>query len=519
MTQIIFPSISVPIISASSPIENSAQKVLFIGSSSTSGSEAVFYENVPSTKAQIETLFGVASPLSQMLSKAREINAVVQFDAIELPDDGTAATATVIFNTPAADQTISAIVGGADDNEYSSDFLSTNTDIEVATFFTSAINADTTSPVTADNSSGTSATMTLTYQFTGDFGNHIPIRIVTSINAVPATVTGFAGGVTGTVPSDYLDLIDQLRYQTVVFPYGGDDLDDLVTFMDSRFNVSNDVLDGVVIYTGVDTFANLDTAANAFNSQSLVYIANDVNVITTGARVGDFSSLIEVPWIISAKIAAIRSLRLQDGTDISGLTISSNGALDAIGGAALASKPYANTPITGLEVIDVGFGFTALEVTQLEDAGATVIGNNKARNSVIMGQTLTTYKTDTAGNVDTSFKFLNYVDTASTGREYFFNNLSSRYAQSRLTDGNLIKGRDMTNETEIRATMTGYYNDLSESDYVVSRSGEDALNFFKSNLSVSADLSDGSVTMAFSLPIVTQLRSINAPMQLTFNLS
>ena len=131
-----------------------------------------------------------------------------------------------------------------------------------------------------------------------------------------------------------------------------------------------------------------------------------------------------------------------------------------------------------------------------------------------MGEVVTTYKNDSAGNPDTSFKFLNYVDTASAAREYFWNNLKKRFAQSRLTEGDLIRGRDIANALSIEAYLTELYADLSE--LTILQAGETALQFFNDNISVTLDLSLGKATVTMIVPIVTQLRTINVSMQLAF---
>ena len=54
------------------------------------------------------------------------------------------------------------------------------------------------------------------------------------------------------------------------------------------------------------------------------------------------------------------------------------------------------------------------------------------------------------------------MDTASIVREFFFVNLKSRYAQTRLTDGDLVAGRDMANEASIRTFCNKLYDNLAD---------------------------------------------------------
>ena len=273
------------------------------------------------------------------------------------------------------------------------------------------------------------------------------------------------------------------------------------------------MLDGVYITEKIDTLANLKTAAGLLNYRSANLLGNDV-VNIAASHVG--GSLVELPHVVSAQYAAIRALRLEDGTDISRYVISPYGARDSFGGVAISSLPYANTPFYDLSTIDTGLGFSLEEVEELEEVGITVLGDNPANTQVILGNAVTTYKTDIAGNPDLSFKYLNYVDTISSIREYYVNNLKARFADSRLAAGDLVQGRSMANEQSIRAFMIGIFTTLSETDYVLTQAGEAARNYFINNLVVSLDLSLGKVTISMKCPIVTQLREIVATLQLSF---
>jgi phage tail sheath gpL-like len=128
---------------------------------------------------------------------------------------------------------------------------------------------------------------------------------------------------------------------------------------------------------------------------------------------------------------------------------------------------------------------------------------------------VTTYTTDQSGNPNQSFHYLNYVDTASICREYFFNNLKARFSQSRLTNGTLIPRRSIENEESVRAEFAKIYEELAQLTLTVAGSG--ATIFFKENLDVKIDLAQRKVTSTFKLPIVSQLGDIIATAQLNFN--
>ena len=54
-----------------------------------------------------------------------------------------------------------------------------------------------------------------------------------------------------------------------------------------------------------------------------------------------------------------------------------------------------------------------------------MLRNNPANTVLISNEAVTTYKTDTLGNPDVTFKYVNFVDTLSIVREYVFNNLKA----------------------------------------------------------------------------------------------
>jgi hypothetical protein len=112
---------------------------------------------------------------------------------------------------------------------------------------------------------------------------------------------------------------------------------------------------------------------------------------------------------------------------------------------------------------------------------------------------------------------LNYVDTASQVREYFFNNLRARFGQSRLTDGDTQPGRDMANAQVIQSFCKRLFQDLTGIDFVLLEAGEEALQFFIDNLIIAIDTQTGTATIQMTVPLVTQLRTLNADIKIAFS--
>ena len=86
-----------------------------------------------------------------------------------------------------------------------------------------------------------------------------------------------------------------------------------------------------------------------------------------------------------------------------------------------------------------------------------------------------------------------------------------------MTEGDVQGGRAMANVEMIRAFVIGIFQDLGSSDFVLMQAGENALLFFKQNLTVSLDLVTGVVTITMGAPIVTQLREITGSIQIAFS--
>jgi phage tail sheath gpL-like len=508
------PEITLNILSATTSVENQAQKVLFVGQKTSAGSATpgALYANILNDQSW-NGLFGENSMLAAMLRSARALNQVTEFDAIPLADDGGASPAlgTVLFTGPASDNgTITVNIGSSVNHSYILNITDTETATAIGAALTAAITADLTCPVTAVNTTGSVALTAVNY---GLEGNTISIEILGSVPGVGVTLTAMTGGATNPDLTTLFDVITNTRYQTIVFPntYSSTVL---IDYLDGLFNVDNAIMDGVGIQSDTDTYSNILSTVTALNSQSYVLLANNSIV---GNALYSGSSLLELGYVISSEFAALRSLRLTAGANISGIVTASVSSADTIGGPAIASLPYFNTPFANLPLIGNGNEFSQVEIDSLNSEGASILSNNLSLTSIIAGNIVTTYKFDSASNPDVSFKYLEYVDTISNIREYYFNNLKARFSQCRLTTGDLQPGRTMANQQLIEAYCTQLYVDLAGPDFVLTVAGEAALVYYKNNLQITLNLSTGLVTIYMVTPIVTQLRQIIGTIKLSFN--
>ena len=511
MTLVLQPRTTVSIQGATVAASNTLQKVLFVGiMASALGTDGALYENIQ--VGQEDELFGESSMLANMIRQARKINKVTRFDAIGLHEDGDgdAAEATItVTGTATENGQLTVVVGSSLDYTFTIPVINGDTATVIGGKIATAITDNAQIPFSASNATGV---VTLAFEHTGLIGNNQVISVDGDVAGVSYAITAFAGGVGDPTFTGIFDVIGSNRYQGIVWPWFYN-TQEARTLLDARFNVDNKVLDGVCITSGVNTLVNHLSALNALNTQSLVMFCDKITNETTYKGPAQPA----LTWSAAAQFAAVRALRLTNGASIGQYVLASNGLLDAFGGAALASKPYFNTVAPYLPLFITGRGWTDEEVEQLSNAGGSVVGNNSAGTTVLFGEVMTTYKTDVAGNADVSFKFLNYVDTASGAREYFYNNLRARFAQSRLTQGDVIQGRDMASAIVIEAYCVKLYQDLSGSDFVLLQAGETPLNFFKDNLNVTTDLATGTATITMITPLVTQLRNIQAVMKIAFS--
>lgn len=512
MTQVNQPEVTVNIVGANVSLANSAQQILVIGQQVSGSVSGELILNIQDDNSW-DTLFGANSQIAGMIRDIRKFNKETELDAIPLDDAGAGVNATGTFaitGTATEDGTITFIVGSEENFSFEIAITDGDTATAIGAALETAILANANVPTLAANTTGT---VLLTADNAGTLGNSIGLEVNGSVAGVAVVITAMASGATDPTLTGVFDAIGDKRYQTIIWPYA--DVSELVTFLDARFNVSNEILDGIGVTAQTDTLANHLVILGLLNSQSLIYNVDKTTDTTTHKG----PSQMEIPYSKAAQLGGVRALRLTADANISQFVISTNGSLDGFGGPAIASKPYFNTNMPNLPLTDVGKGFTKAQVEQLLNAGGMVIGNNQARNGVVLGEVVTTYKTDIAGNPDVSFTFANFVDTSSNAREYFANNLKKRFAQSRLTTGDVQKGRDMANQIVIAGILDGLYQDLSGPDFVLVQAGEDALRFFKANRTIVINLEQGRATITMKVPLVTQLREIIATMQIAFSLN
>ena len=341
-----------------------------------------------------------------------------------------------------------------------------------------------------------------------------------SIRYVDPGISGIAFGAiavtagTGTIAeSGIFDPIANERFQTIVLLLGEPGKEEVEALLDPRFNATNQIMDGVAIVGGTSAASDLTTSLLGRNSQSMIFMVD--RFVAESKHYG--AAILEHVWVVYSYIAAIRALRLTPGASI-GRIISSAAALDQFGGSAIASLPYFNTPFDLLRPPPTGKGFTDVEVEELFAVGGTAIGLSPG-GTMVMGEAVTTYLTDPAGNDDATWQFLNSVDTASQAREYMHNNVKKRFSQTRFTTGAAHAGRDMANAGTIKLYLVKLYSDLAGPDFMLVQDGEEAIAHFLESIQISIDMAIGKATVTMKLPIITQLRIFQATVKIDFDIT
>lgn len=510
------PKVTVNKLPATLPTGLESQKILVIGQKLASGNAIAgqLYENI--TEADIITKFGAGSMLQGQLDPIFKIfkdsgsSALPSINVIALEDGaGVKATNTLIVATTGI---ATATVAGTfiyyiAGRKYELPITVGETIADIGARIETLL-TDANAPFTPADVTNT---ITCTARNAGTVANNFPVKIegvewdgsAWVIGNVSFAITAFVSGATDPTLTTVLDEVQEVRFQTCLAPYeyGTDFL--VKDFLDTRWNSVNKILDGVAVYGAVDTKANLVIDGDALNSQSCYIDGNQLQAETY--FIGDLTKLI--PYQYQSQIGALRALRLTENSNILNITPAATyGPLDGAGGKHIGSLPYFNTLVKDVDVFPTGKGFSSTEITELNDAGISVIGNNQSGVSVLLGTALTTYKTDSVGNPDTTFKFLNTVDTMSLSAEYFYVNLKKRFVQSRLTAGLPLSGYSTANLAIIKAYMLQLFKELGTAQLTVA--GQEAETYFFDNMSLIVDYVAGKVTANGDLPIVVQLREL-----------
>jgi phage tail sheath gpL-like len=464
--------------------------------------------------ATITSLFGDNSELRLRINKARDvIQGRAEINVIALSPNAGAVDAErtiTVTGTATSAGTIEMDLVDGKQFRISVDIASGTVQNDIATAINAAITSQIGTRAPFANAVATNV-VTLTARDGGTVANKYTVKVTkNTVGGVTLTDGQFSGGAADPVLTTLFDNVSATRFHSISFPWTTQHAI-LTDFLEPRNAINNSVLQGVGFIGLDDTEANITALVNGttpLNSKNLVFMGN--------RTVGGVAQILTPPDWRVAEFLAIEALR-QTPDALIGQYVTTSSQLDTIGGNALASLPYFNTPLALTDVAAPDTLFSEQAQENLEDDGFSIVGVNESKTRMITGNIVSTYKFNDRGDADVSFKYLNYIRTGYLALEYFFRSLKSTYAQSRLTGGDLVAGRSIANKESIRAEYINIYKILAGPAFTLTQAGTEALKFFNDNLNISVDLAAGKVTGSGSLPIVTQFRSGVISFSLAFN--
>lgn len=510
MPGILEPEISLQIIPADQLAGVLGQNAVIVAQMLSGGTAIAgdLYDNITNDTALNNTLFGRRSHIAGLIRNFKRENGISRLDAIPLADDGGAAkgTCVITISGPATEngpQTFS--VCSENDHEYKVDILDQDTATEIGDALVALMDADLDAPFTVANVAGV---VTVTAENGGTLCNDWDVRYSGMVAGVGVALTGWTGGATDPALTGVFDVVADIRYQTIIWP-SAYSLAEAQTFLDERFNEENQILDGIAFQCKKGTSTEVKAYANQ-NSQSIVIIGN--KTLNETNRKG--TAVPEMPDTMMAQVGAIRALRRTKDAQLSDY-LTTVAPDDQFGGIEISSLPYFNTAMPNTSPALQQDFWTLPEQKSFKSNAVSIVGPNRAFNGTIMGTFVTTYLTDNAGNPDDSYRNVNTVDTASVVRESLYENSRVTYAQTRLTDGDLLPRRDMANEGSIRAFILELYDVWAEEALV--QKGSVAKKDFSDNLSIVVSVREGKVALAAAPLLVTQFRVMLGTIQIKFS--
>jgi len=476
--------------------------ILAQGTSAGSFTSGALVTNISNELGTGKALCGAGSIGHLMIDIFKAINSQTRLDAIIVSDNGSgvAATGSVAFaaSSPAAG-TLYVTVGSYTKNRYAIATTTSSTATTIGNDLVTAITADSNSPVTAANSTGT---VTFTAKNKGTEGNRITIQVESLPSGVTQTTTVFTSGATDPTLTGILTKIDASRYD-IISPVAF--LSTIKTHLEAKFNTRNQILDGVGIVAKTDTYANLQTAAAPATLASKVITYIGVKLVNDADYKG--GSMPELDYTIPAYIAALRTLRLKNNASISSFMMSENNR----GGYFTAGIPYSNMKLNNFATIAAGKGFTLDEIEGLGDLGISTLSMDESGTVAVTNKLwMSAYKQATPTADGYTYQTLNKSDCATTARAYIMTNLKNYYAQAGLTAGDTPDNTlaRYANEKTIRAYIVGLYIDLTKFPYNVLQYSDTLLNEFKQNLVVTVNTATGAVSGSMVFNLMGQLDSL-----------
>ena len=213
------PSVTFSIIPAAQLAGVQEQKALIVGQMLAAGTATGgdLIQDHPDDGSE-DALFGRTSHLAGMVRAFKRENKISQLDIIPLDDgSGTQGTGIITFTGSAASAagSIFVSIGSEKDHRYEVPIAILDDPTDVGDTLAALVALDLDAPFTGANVTGT---FTVTAENDGTYCNDWGIKIEGSVAGITSAITGWTGGATDPVLTTVLDVIANIRYQTIIWP-------------------------------------------------------------------------------------------------------------------------------------------------------------------------------------------------------------------------------------------------------------------------------------------------------------
>jgi|GEM_PF-5530831 len=309
------------------------------------------------------------------------------------------------------------------------------------------------------------------------------------------------------------DIVGDQRYTTVLWPdYYGDSVQNvLIPFLRDRLNVYNNILDGIGYTSKTSTLAALISETATYQSEGVVITGHRLIDGVFDASIGAADTQFPDGMVAFGAFAIDRTA--VEGAILTDIISGAEGLADYTGGAALASLPYHNIPINNTTPNNPAWYFSLEEQRTLKENNISTLGVNSAGNTNIIGDWVTLWKTDTAGNPNNVWTPLEHIRTSSIVREYFESSARTRFGKTRMTNGDTVIGRSMVNKALVEVWAERVFQKLG--DLALVTAGALALEQFQKRLSVVLNTRQGEILINSEVEIVTHVGIINFNLRVT----
>lgn len=376
-------------------------KILLIGNRTASGTKPEGELVQISDSSQAKQYFGSGSILAQMCEKCRDVNKATELWAVALDDDGAAvdATGTITFGgTISAAGTAYIWIGG---RRYEVGVSSTDSAADVATALVAEITADPDAVVTAAVNGTVPEKVDLTAKNACEASNDIDVRYNYYADeelptGLTVTIVAMSGGTANPDITTAIAALTEDQYNVIAMPYTDSaNLTALDNEWDDRFGPIRDN-HGVTFLGMRDTYANLASFGSGKNSKNY-------SVMGMGGP--------NSPWEWASQIAG----------------------WVALAGQQDPARPFQTLTLSTILAPSESERFTWTERNLLLADGIATY-NVITGGNVNIERLVTTYKQNSFGADDTSFRDVNTLLTIDYFRYDFARDWLLTYPRNKLAD-------------------------------------------------------------------------------------